>query len=648
MQPHFDKAGVTKGNCLEDCVDSLLRANDDADAQVDFSSVDMAWISASKEIINTTTPLDNDDVWTDKRHLNHMRDLLRNVKFNKSTQRLRHLAVQFKIFPMLIAFTVTSSFLHQYAYPITQWFNHKATIVETLQDFHAHFKSPETQLQGLFVIHKHVMSEEYKKFHPSWLDSCSSEALSYANEELAALSTTRAEEIIRGVQGLSGHASGVIGSGGGSDSDFIDIIDDEQAYTQAIANVVTFFKRADFILTSTDGRPTDSSDAAREREMVTSLLSAARTFVESGPPRSMGTLLKIERDLGDIVQHLCTFLKHRSAGITFDVTDGDGIEVTLQGQRLIFRLALIDAFEHNQAWLGVISKLLLRAWKRMGYLLTVDKYFFPMTDLFNGEVQTRHVVVVRFTSPTDPSDTFLPHEELVSLGAARLYLNYMFCESIQEIYRLYALQTRAIELSIDRRNSITGGRTAIPTHGSGSESGGSAGGSGNLYSDLHETYRAPDVYRQLLDANKGCVLRAEAVLDALCIYECAWREMEASFQPDLESSVEWSRISRQTNKSEWMQRGFSVWVVPTYMEPVEFTILDAAKQGAKNTKGESESMTAVARSGARRAAGAAAAVSMHRNHNSSCPLPERQLRAQSIATKVGNIAARAHFVTCEY
>ncbi len=451
---------------------------------------------------------------------------------------------------MITAFNVAPSWLCTHAPSIVAYFEYRANNVESCEDLGVHFSA--TELQGLILIHD--MLTQQIEMVPRFVVE------THGNHYMSLLPRTL--ETAREVIEMTASAPHTTETVEAILDKIVALREKFQSYERHVMQIKTNV----------------ASEAQLRNLRLNQLLPILSSIQDAerlahfhkdeiiGTSARACTLFGGLRDLLAGIPGAIADLRFTSpCGLPFSVDDGDGISIYCAlGIRHYIRIAYIDSAEFNMAWDGQLPKLLLRAWREMGYLVSVAKYLYSQTSLWGSarpqEVRTRHFAVVRMIRPAfkqagesiQPEHSFLVHEMLVKLGATRPYLNFLFVPDLAELRALYQLVSEAKLESKKRANTIAADEN---------------------FSTLKNAHATK--YRELvLQANANNEERTNAALVELSVKSYAWWQMMKAVKGGGGVRDEHTLLLNLGKRSlfdpapEWFGVACPIWLVDTYKEAV--------------------------------------------------------------------------------
>ncbi|KAK3275139.1 hypothetical protein CYMTET_16714 [Cymbomonas tetramitiformis] len=527
----------------------------------------LAWIDVARGVmaaLQTQTPAQEQVQHGDAELFDYITNELKAIPINTKTSELLKLAKYFQRLPMISAFDCAPSWLMVHAQAIVAYFEYRANNVESPEDLAKYFT--DTELHGLVIVYTHLM--EQTQFIPYFVDATvEHQSHRYDDNPINVWQqlVTKLAALLH--DNASDHAAL-----------FVEVAKAAVA-VEIIANKrYTAIRQIDVRY----GTPTTSQAilaACEPYSRITGEAARLKRRLDEECLRASDDAMRrqwyepLHRHAENILHDLQLAESVAVVGVPFCVDDGDGISIYVRGERHAIRLAYIDSSEYNMAWDGQLPKLLLQAWREMGYFAVIDTYLYNRMSLWGTSrpqsPATRHIAVVRLVRPAEidittgtiikPAHSFLAHEQLLQLGATRLYFNFLFVPSVQHIRELLLLVKNAKAAARDRARSI---QDQEP------------------YRELVAAQREKHVVA-IHEANGRVQQRTDAALNELSLKSYAWRSMMLavlssdagnSDQDDSTPCTWLSDLGRRSlcdSPAEWCGTySCPVWLVETYKEPV--------------------------------------------------------------------------------
>eukprot|EP00854_Cymbomonas_tetramitiformis_P015048 gene15048-17783_t len=425
----------------------------------------LAWIDVAREVVaalQTQTPAHEQVRHGDAQLFDYIANELKDIPINTKTSELLKLAKYFQRLPMISAFDCAPSWLMKHAQAIVAYFEYRANNVESPEDLAKYFT--DTELHGLVIVYTHLI--EQTQFTPSFVDA----TVGHQSQR-----HDISDNPINLWQQLVTKLAALLHDNSSAHADlFVEV-------ANAAVAVETIANERYIAIRQTDvryGAPTTSQTIFAACEPYSRITGEAtrlkrRVDEERLDHASNDTMRRqwyepLHRHAENILHDLQLAESMAVVGVPFCVDDGDGISIYVFGERHAIRLAYIDSSEYNMAWDGQLPKLLLQAWREMGYFAVIDTYLYNRMSLWGTSrpqsPATRHIAVVRLVRPAEmdittgtiikPAHSFLAHEQLLQLGATRLNFNFLFVPSVQHIRELLLLVKNAKAAARDRARSI--------------------------------------------------------------------------------------------------------------------------------------------------------------------------------------------------
>ncbi|KAK3251033.1 hypothetical protein CYMTET_39619 [Cymbomonas tetramitiformis] len=512
-----------------------------------------AWIVAARHLLEGTDSAGNDaiDLADNNAVLGWMVQHAPTIPINTSTSCILKLATLIRRVPMITAFKVAPSWLSVHAPSIVAYFEYRANNVESCEDLDAHFSA--TELQGLVMFHD-VLTQQVEMI-PRFV------AETHGNLYMGLLPSTLeiAREVIEMLAPSAAHTTETVRA----ILDKLAALNEKfQSYERHVVQIKTTAASEAQLRNLRPQQPFHILPRILRAERFAQMHAADLTGTSECAPAHSACLRSMLNPIYDAIADLKLI---SPCGVPFFVDDGDGISIYCAlGRRHYIRIAYIDSAEFNMAWDGQLPKLLLRAWREMGYLVAIVKYLYSQTSLWGNarpqEVRTRYFAVVRMVRPAfknsdgsiQPEHSFLAHEMLVKLGATRPYLNFLFVPDLAKLRALYQLVSGAKIESKKRAASIA------------------ADGNFLTLKNAHATK-----YRELvLQANADNVERTDAALVELSVKSYAWWQMMKTVRcgggvrDEHTLLLHLGKLSLFGTTPEWFGVACPIWLIDTYKEAV--------------------------------------------------------------------------------